>query len=47
MLPKNVDPKKREEYLSEEDFKDAFGVTKDEFFKMSKKNQDLYKEIVF
>ncbi|XP_035243065.1 advillin [Anguilla anguilla] len=33
-LPEGVDPARKEKYLSDEDFCDVFGITKDEFFSL-------------
>jgi len=42
--PDDVDPARKEQYLSDVDFKDTFGMTKDEFAKLAKWKQTSLKK---
>lgn len=42
--PKNVDPKNREKYLSDEDFEKTFDMTKDEFYSLPPFKRKILKQ---
>ncbi|XP_043832480.1 villin-like protein [Dromiciops gliroides] len=43
-LPEGVDPSRKEGYLSDSDFQDIFGKSKDEFYRMAKWRQQMEKK---